>query len=126
MIKDNNSQKHPLLKKIMETIPIKAIIGDYFIKNSEKREISFSTLNQFKKGLENKFRKKNSLVQVKYYREDLRDLANRPPESFEVDFDSEEIKYLNGKNNIYLVNSIPHKIKNDYAQFFLEVNSEIT
>ncbi len=109
----------------METIRIKSVVASYFSINKEKTKIDFKTLSEFKKGLENKFRKNNTPTYIQYYRDNLIDFAQRYSESFEVDFDSKKIKYLNDKNNVYLVNSIPHSLKELYSKLFLEINSEI-
>ncbi len=110
---------------IMETIKINSIVASYFSINKKKTEINFKTLSKFKKGLENKFRKKNTPAYIQYYRNNLIDLTQRYSESFKVDFDSKKIKYFNDKNNVYLINLVPFKIKDEYLKLFLEVNSEI-
>jgi hypothetical protein len=109
----------------MEVIPIKAVVANYFVANPGEKEITFLELSELKSCLEKKFRNKKIPVYIKYHKSDLINLAKNHSESFEVDFDFKEINYLNDKNNIYLLGSVPYKIKKDYLKFFLEVNSEM-
>ena len=51
----------------MEIVPIKAVIANYFIENSDKTKVSLKELSYFKSEIDKKFLKDRILAQVQYY-----------------------------------------------------------
>lgn len=109
----------------MEIVPIKAVIANYFIENSDKTKVSLKELSYFKSEIDKKFLKDRILAQVQYYRSDLVNLQ-MGCSNFDVEFTGfQNISLKDRKGLETMLGSIPYKIKKEFFKYFDEVNSTI-
>jgi hypothetical protein len=106
----------------MKTIPIKAVIGNYFKINPDQKRISFKRLSELKKGIEKKFGEMGIITNVEYNRDNLVNLAKSFTQSFNVNFDNKEINYLNEKELVYLTSTVPHDIKEEFMRYLKDLS----
>ncbi|MFA6524071.1 MAG: hypothetical protein WC264_00525 [Candidatus Paceibacterota bacterium] len=112
-------------------ISIENVISNYFEKNQDKKTVSLSVLNDYKKSIEVLFRKKGQNVIIDFTNASLINTVVNHPNLFDLK-DQEIIFKQYRKDKLveevknYFNSTLPFHIKEDYLKIFKKVNDKLT
>ena len=113
----------------VNTIESENVIFNYFENNPEKREVDFSTLADYVKKIDRKFRDENIRVYFDNTRSSLMNAIDMNCNILKLDEDNNKIELkIEGipPNQLRLVNSsIPYDVREKYLDFFSKINKEL-